>query len=162
MSYRGISAGIVGFARNATITSCSNYGDLGQNSTNSSNAPNKGGIASALSQSTITDCIAKCNVFCSNPASAVQTPGGILSVAMDGGVKVTGCSYYGILNVNQTAQPYNAGCIVGTAEADTVISGCKFGGKVLGSDVTENNLSQYATGNSLGATSELSYWNGNS
>lgn len=162
VSYRGISAGIVGFARNATITSCSNYGDLGQNSTNSSNAPNKGGIASALSQSTITDCIAKCNVFCSNPASAVQTPGGILSVAMDGVVKVTGCSYYGILNVNQTAQPYNAGCIVGTAEADTVISGCKFGGKVLGSDVTENNLSQYATGNSLGATSELSYWNGNS
>ncbi len=161
VSYRGVSAGILGYARNATITSCSNYGDLGQNSTNSSNAANKGGIACALSQSTVKDCISKCNVFCSNPASAMQTPGGIVSLATGGGVTVTGCSYYGVLNVNQTAQPFNAGCIVGTAEADTVISNCKFGGKVVGSDVTENNLNKYVTGNELGEYNGLSYWNGN-
>lgn len=162
VSYRGLGGGIVGYARNATITSCNNFGDLGQNSSNSSNAANKGGIASWLGKSSIKDCTSKCNVFCSNPADAVQSPGGILSVATDGGVTVSGCAYYGVLSVNKATAAFNCGCIVATPQADTEISNCKFGGKVNGADVTENTLANYVVGNGSGEVSGSSYWNGNS
>ena len=158
-SYRGCSAGIVAYARNAEITNCTNLGDLGQMS--NSNAANKGGIACTLAQSKVQGCIAKCNVFCSNPASAVQTPAGIVSLCLGGGVTVTDCSWYGTLSVNKTDQPLACGGIVGTAEGDTLVKNCKIGGKVNGSDLTENNVANYAIGNGLGSATGTTYWNGN-
>lgn len=157
-SYRGCSAGIVCYARNATITGCQHLGDL---SITGSNAPNKGGIACALASSTITDCDAKNNIFCSNPASAVQTPAGILSVSMGGGVKISGCRYFGVLSVNSGTSPFNCGGIVGTADAETVVENCKFGGKINGVDINENNVADYTVGNGLGTCSEIGYWGGN-
>ena len=160
VSYRGMAAGIVGFARNASITSCTNLGDLGQNSTNSSNAAYKGGIACWLSNSAIVDCVAKCNVFCSNPASAVQSPGGILSLSTDGGVSITGSSFFGVLSVNKGDQPFACGGIVSTAEEDTKVKDCKYGGRVNGIDISENNVSSYAIGNGMGSANGISIWNG--
>jgi len=160
-AYRGMAAGIVGFARNATITGCNNFGDLGQNSGNNSNAANKGGIACWLTASSISNCIAKCNVFTSNPASAVQSSGGILSLATGGGVSVTGCSYFGILSVNKGDQPLACGGIVSTAEEDTVVKDCKYGGRVNGIDISENNVASYAIGNGIGSATGIALWNGN-
>ena len=157
-SYRGCSAGIVCYARNATITACQHLGDL---SISGGNAPNKGGIACALYHSTIKDCDAKNNIFCSNPASAVQTPAGILSVAMGGGVTISGCRYFGVQTVNSGTSPFNCGGIVGTADAETVVENCKFGGKINGVEINENNLAEYAVGNGLGTCSGLEYWGGN-
>lgn len=161
VSYRGMAAGIVGYARNATISSCNNFGDLGQNSNNSSNAANKAGIACWISQTTVQDCIAKCNVFCSNPASAVQSPGGIVSVVTDGEVSISGCSYFGVISVNKGDQPLACGGILSTAKDDTVVKDCKYGGRVNGIDISENNVGTYAIGNEAGSVSGITLWNGN-
>ena len=160
-SYRGVTAGIVGYARNAKIQSCTNFGSLGQNSTSSNNSAYKGGIACWLTDSSIEDCVAKCNVFTSNPASAVQSSGGILSISMGGGVSVTNCSYYGNLTVNQAASPEACGGIVSTPEADTVIKDCKFGGTVNGITISANNVEENAVGNGLGQLSNITLWDGN-
>ncbi|MBQ5756424.1 MAG: hypothetical protein IIV88_04105, partial [Erysipelotrichaceae bacterium] len=47
-AYRGLAGGIAGFARNAQINSCTNYGSLGQNSTNSNNSAYKGQFPACL------------------------------------------------------------------------------------------------------------------
>ena len=160
-SYRGMAGGLIGYARNATISGCTNLGDLGQNSTSSSNAAYKGGIACWLSQSTVADCVAKCNVFCSNPASAVQSPGGIVALSTGGGVTITGCSYYGIISVNKGDQPSACGGILSTGEEDSVVSDCRYGGKINGIDISENNVSTYVLGNGTGSASNITLWNGN-
>ena len=160
-AYRGLAGGIAGFARNAQINSCTNYGSLGQNSTNSNNSAYKGGIACWLTKSAVDGCVAKCNVFTSNPASAVQSSGGILSISTGGGVSVTNCSYYGVLSINQAAQPQACGGIVSTPEADTVISNCKFGGTVNGITISANNVADYAVGNGLGTCTNITLWDGN-
>lgn len=160
VSYRGMAGGILGFARNAEISSCNNFGDLGQNSTNSSNAAFKGGIAAWLSQATVSDCISKCNVFCSNPASAVQSPAGIVSVAY-AGVSVKGCSYFGALSVNNGDGDKACGGVVSSAVDDTRVESCRFGGRVNGIDISENNVASFAVGNESGKVSDITLWNGN-
>lgn len=160
-AYRGLAGGIVGFARNAEIKSCTNYGSLGQNSASSNNSAYKGGIASCISKSTIKDCVAKCNVFTSNPASAVQSSGGILSISYGGAVTIENCSYYGTLSVNQTAQPSACGGIVSTAEEDTIVKDCKFGGNVNGITISANNVAATAVGNGLGSCTNITLWDGN-
>ena len=162
IAYRGIGGGIVGFARNAEISSCTNTGSLGQSSGNNNNSGVKGGIACWLIKSSITDCVAKCDVFCSNPASAVQSPGGILGVATGGGVSVTNCSYFGSLSINSetSTTPWACGGIVSTPESDTIIKDCKFGGFVKGIEVSANNVESLAVGNGLGSITNVTLWNG--
>jgi hypothetical protein len=160
VAYRGAAAGIVGYARNATISSSCNWGSLGQNSTNSNNSAYKGGIACTLTKSTIDNCTVKCDVFCSNPASEIQSSGGILALSISGGVIVRNSAYYGNLTVNKTTEPLACGGVVAVAEADTVIDDCKFGGKVNGVDVSANNVASLAVGNGLGTVSNITLWNG--
>ena len=160
VAYRGGAAGIVGYARNAVITSCSNWGTLGQNSGNSNNSAYKGGIACTLNHSTVDNCTAKCDVFCSNPASEPQSPGGILGIAIGGGVTIKGCAYYGNLTVNKGDQALYCGGMVAVAEADTKVESCKFGGKVNGITASDNNVASLAVGNGLGTISDITLWNG--
>ena len=159
-SYRGCSGGIVGFARKAEINGCSNIGSMGQ--VTNSNAANKGGVACWLDNSKVNNSWATCDIFCSNPASAVQSPGGIVSVSTEGGVSITGCSYYGMLSVNKPAEANNCGGIIATAESDTKVVNCRYGGSVKGVAISENNLSSYVVGNpsvepEVGGTT---LWNG--
>ena len=155
--YRGIAAGVVGFARNAEIVSCSNSGTLSQNT--SSNSPHKGGIAGWLMNSEVKNCVAKCDVYAATSGGNGQQAGGILSIARGGGVKITGCSYYGNVTVQNSGTPLYGG-VVAVAEADTVIDDCKFGGKVNGVDVSANNVASLAVGNGLGIVSNITLWNG--
>ena len=155
-AYRGIGAGIVGFARNAEITSCTNNGSLAKHS--ASNSPHKGGIAGWLIKSEIKNCIAKCDLYA--PATSTNKPqaGGILSIVKGGEVKITGCSYYGNIVVS-TDSPFCGG-VVAVSEDDTVLADCKFGGKVNDITVSENNVESLATGNGLGKVSGITLWNG--
>ena len=155
--YRGMAAGVVGFARNAEIVSCSNSGTLSQNT--SSNSPHKGGIAGWLMNSEVKNCVAKCDVYAATSGGNGQQAGGILSIARGGGVKITGCSYYGNVTVQNSGTPLYGG-VVAVAEADTVIDDCKFGGKVNGVDVSANNVGSLAVGNGLGKVSNITLWNG--
>lgn len=160
VSYRGAAAGIVGYARNAQISSCSNWGSLGQNSTNSNNSAYKGGIACTLTKSTIDNCTVKCDVFCSNPATEIQSPGGILALSISGGVTVKNCAYYGNITINKGDQPLACGGVVAVAQDDTVVEGCKFGGKINGIEASANNVESLAVGNGLGNVSNITLWNG--
>ncbi len=160
VAYRGAAGGVVGYARNASISSCSNWGSLGQNSTNSNNSAYKGGIACALTDSKVENCTAKCDVFCSNPASEIQSPGGILGLAIGGGVNIKNCAYYGNLTVNKGDQPLACGGIVAVSEDDTVVEECRFGGKVNGIEVSTNNVESLAVGNGHGKVSGITLWNG--
>ena len=155
--YRGVGAGIVGFARNAEIATCTNNGSLAQNSY--SNAPHKGGIAGWLMKSEIKNCIAKCDIYAATSGGNGQQAGGILSIARGGEVKITGCSYYGNITVQQSGTPLYGG-VVAVSEDDTVVEDCKFGGKVNGIDVSDNNVASLATGNGIGQVSGITLWNG--
>lgn len=155
--YRGMAAGVVGFARNAEIVSCSNSGTLSQNT--SSNSPHKGGIAGWLMNSEVKNCVAKCDVYAATSGGNGQQAGGILSIARGGGVKITGCSYYGNVTVQNSGTPLYGG-VVAVAEADTVIDNCKFGGQVNGVEVSTNNVESLAVGNGLGTISNITLWNG--
>ena len=155
--YRGIAAGVVGFARNAEIVSCSNSGTLSQNA--SSNSPHKGGIAGWLMNSEVKNCVAKCDVYAATSGGNGQQAGGILSIARGGGVKITGCSYYGNVTVQNSGTPLYGG-VVAVAEADTVIDNCKFGGQVNGVEVSANNVESLAVGNGLGSITNVTLWNG--
>ena len=156
-AYRGIGAGIVGFARNAEITSCTNNGSLVQFS--ASNAPHKGGIAGWLMNSEIKDCIAKCNIYAPTTGNYSAQAGGILSIARGGKVKITGCSYYGEIVVTKNEKSLSGG-VVAVSEDDTVLTDCKFGGKVNEITVSEDNVASLATGNGLGEVSGITLWNG--
>ena len=126
-----------------------------------STAAYKGGIACTLANSTVSGCTVKCNLFCSNPASAVQSPGGIVSNSMGGGVTITDCSWFGVMSVNKVDQPFNCGGIIAEAEDDTVVRGCKIGGTINGVVLSENNIGDYPVGNKMGKVEGLSFWPGN-
>jgi hypothetical protein len=164
-AYRGYTAGMVCYAKNATITGCSSRGDMGLY-----NASHKGGIASALEgDCTISNCEVKCSIHSLSQGGATGSPGGILSIDLNGdetgnlasgvttGVTIENCSYFGTLDGAGT--PTNGG-IVGVATDNTVIRNCKFGGVQQGADVSENNVEGLVTGNGKGQISGITYWNG--
>jgi hypothetical protein len=109
--------------------------------------------------SEVKNCVAKCDVYAATSGGNGQQAGGILSIARGGGVKITGCSYYGNVTVQNSGTPLYGG-VVAVAEADTVIDDCKFGGKVNGVDVSANNVASLAVGNGLGTVSNITLWNG--
>ena len=160
-SYRGNVGGILGFGRNATITSCTNTGELERLISNEEDAPFKGGIVAWLvGESSIVNCVAKCTVYAFAPGGAVHHPGGILSLA-EGKVTIDGCSYFG----NVKSLPHDGitpvlGGIVSQASEETVVKDCKFGGTVEDIPVSDNNVASLAVGNGLGQVSGITLWNG--
>lgn len=164
IAYRGAGAGIVGFARNAEITSCTNIGDLSF-AGNVSNASHKGGIVAWVENATIESCVAKCKIEASNGASAPMTPGGILSYAYKGKVTVSNCSYYGEATYNTGATTVKScGGIVGKVGSGVTFNllDCKFGGKVAGTTISANNVEEKAIGSGANVSAgSVKYWNGN-
>lgn len=155
LAYRGIGGGILGYARNATITSCTNTGTM--NVTNGTSAI-KGGIAAWLTQSTLSLCTARCDIYVEAPGGAAQNVGGIVAIA-NAEVSVNGCKWFGnITQKNGTAQAL--GGIVGSAMEDTLVSQCRFGGTILAVPITENNVKAYAVGNNAVENPEVTFWNG--
>ena len=48
--------------------------------------------------------------------------------------------------------------MIAASEDDTVMTDCKFGGKVNDITVSENNVASLATGNGLGEVSGITLW----
>lgn len=159
VSFRGTAAGIVGFARNATITSCTNLGPVTQKN-DANNAPVKAGIAGCLSNSTIQECVAKCGVYAAKPGASNQRAGGLLSIVLGENVVISNSSYHGAITIAADGAPYCGG-LVSVGKEDTVIKDCKFGGTVNGITISANNVQDNAVGNGLGQLSNITLWDGN-
>ena len=166
-SLRGNVGGILGFARNASVTSCSNTGDLARYYTDatSHDAPYKGGVAAWIVDSEIKNCVAKCLVYGCGPGGANQRPGGILALA-DGQSSIDGCSYFGdVKSLAADGKTPICGGIVSVTKGTLVVRDCKFGGTVDGASVSANNVSSLAVGgkDAESATIDctgITLWNG--
>lgn len=158
-SFRGVVGGIVGYARNATISDCENSARMVTDD-NQSNASHKGGIAGSLEgASTVSGCTSKGSISTSNPGGMFGTPGGIVSFA-GSDISIINCASFGTIS-GTAADGALFGGIIGTATEGTTITSCKFGGVVQGVTVSENNVATLASGNGEGVLTEISYWNGN-
>ena len=159
-SIRGYVGGIVGFAQKATISNCSWKGTC--EGANNNQASFKGGIAGGLAASTVSSCSVNANLNAHKGGSAqAADAGGIVARVIVGDpVKISSCSFYGDLNCSATGAANYAGGIVSTVESNTVIENCRFGGKVLGTTVTENTVTAKAVGNGSCTVEGISLWNG--
>lgn len=168
LCFRGYSGGVVGFARNATISGCSSSGF--QAAAANDNAYYRGGIVGGAYNTSIRDCWAKCNINSGAGGSAEAAfSGGILGWALGSDpILIQNCSYTGTLKCTPSGtKPVYPGGIIAAATANTVINNCKYGGVIQDVTISANNAPQptYAVGNYAtdpGCTiSGLEYWDGN-
>ena len=162
-SIRGNVAGILGFARRATLTSCNNTGNLDRLLTGTDHdAPYKAGIAAWLIDSNVKHCISVCKVYACGPSTTNQHAGGIISLA-EGKVDVEGCAYYGDLITLPAdgKKPVCGGVIseVGS-ESDVTIRECRLGGNVDGTPINGNNVASLAVGTGECTCTNITLWNG--
>jgi len=166
--YRGISAGVIAYAANATISNCSATLTMDGNklagiSGQANASAYKGGIAGCLRSSQITGCEFKGNIYAASPGSEKANPAGILSVDY-GSTSISGCSSYSAVSYSlPTSEPENShiGGIVAFNTATTSVADCKFGGSVSGTTINENNVDSFVVGvPGVSKVSGTSYWNG--
>ena len=86
-------------------------------------------------------------------------------------VKISGCSYHGNIfwEASKNTQLPNDGItgypggIVGNAGANTEIRNCRFGGKIMETEINANNVASLAVGNydlCECTVEDISLWNG--
>lgn len=107
----------------------------------------------------IDNCTAVCNVAGMSAGSEYFSGGGIVGILYDGS-SCTNSSFYGSIVSSTTKPEETAGGIAGSSAAGTSISGCKLGGAVRGTDITDSNYSSYVAGDSNAQVSSCSYWDG--
>ena len=182
VALRGYLGGIVGYAYQAQISDCEWNGSsvgvtVGNDGFKLDNlASYKGGIAGGLGNATVTNCTAKGNIDAFRYGSAASAePGGIVGHVMykandesspfNKAVKVSNCSYFGNLYWEAKADPklgYPGG-IVALGGANTEVKDCRFGGKIMTTEIDSHNVTSLAVGNyeDCGCTVEnISLWNG--
>lgn len=164
--YRGISAGIVGYAKKATITECVSTVDMsgtkmtGTLSGVKNDSAYVGGVAGVLSNSTVTECTVKSNIYANSAGSELENAAGILSMDT-GDNKVERCSYYGTVTLGKDlATGASIGGVVANGSASLTVSDCKYGGNINGTVINENNVGQYAVGTGKGTVDGITYWDG--
>ncbi len=148
-AYRGMAGGIAGYISKAEVTDC----DCTDNVTRA--APG-GGIAGVCESCTISSCDVKCDIEGQSGGSAIGYAGGIVGESRAS--FLDGCRYYGAVT-----GVTSVGGIIGQGDAGSSVgatSACSFGGTVAGTEVTAENLSTTAVGNSLGTIKSLALWNG--
>lgn len=162
-SIRGNVGGIIGFGRRATITSCTNTGNLDRLLTGTDHcAPYKAGIAAWLIDSNVKDCIATCKVYACGPSTTNQHSGGIISLA-EGDITVEGCAYYGdLLTLAADGKTPSCGAVISEArEGSTVaVKDCRLGGNVDGTPINSNNVASFAVGTGESTCTGITLWNG--
>lgn len=165
--YRGISAGIAGYAENATISGCEvsarfSGTTMDGKSAMGNNSAYKGSVAGVLYKSKIDNCTARSDIFATSAGSEASNPGGILSVDAGGGTSVGNCSYYGniVVGVKADGKECYTGGIVALGSESLTVSDCRFGGTLEGSIVNVNNLDSFAVGSGRGTRSGITLWDG--
>ena len=158
---RGFVGGVVGFAKKATITGCSWKG--ASDGANLSQASFKSGIAGGLASATVSNCTVNAGLIVAHKGGSAEAAdaGGIVARVIAGDpVTISGCKFYGELNCSATGGSNFAGGIASTVQSNTVIQNCSFGGKVLGTTVTDNTVTAKAVGNGTCSVEGISLWNG--
>ena len=162
-SIRGNVGGIIGFGRRATITSCTNTGNLDRLLTGTDHcAPYKAGIAAWLIDSNVKDCIATCKVYACGPSTTNQHSGGIISLA-EGDITVEGCAYYGdLLTLAADGKTPSCGGVISEAGEDSTVTvkDCRLGGNVDGTPINSNNVASFAVGTGESTCTGITLWNG--
>ena len=164
--FRGITAGIVGYAENATVSNCNVTADfsgskmVGKNG-QANNAAYKGGVAGVLYKSSLKDCTVKSNIYASSPGSESATSAGILAIVTGEKVDVINCSWYGTLTVGTPKEDSYFGGIVASGSDDLTVNDCKYGGILNGTTINVNNVEDNAIGSKEGTINGISYWDGN-
>lgn len=154
-SYRGAAGGIIGYGRNTMISGCNNTGTMANG-----NRSYVAGIAGIMENSTIENCVAKCNVGGTSAGSEIFNGGGIAGMLLSGS-KCSGSAFFGNIVCTTTSAGETAGGIAGTAEATAAINGCKFGGAVRETAISSTNFSTYIVGSKLITPTACTYWDGN-
>lgn len=162
--YRGVTAGIVGYAENAQISKCTVRANMSGStmqgvSKMGNNAAYKGGVAGGLYNSIVTGCEVKTDIYSTSPGSEIASPAGILSRDF-GRCAISDCSYFGTVTV-ATLSTGAVGGLVAFGANDLTVSNCKFGGSLNGTKINENNVAANAIGNSAGTATSITYWDGN-
>ena len=90
----------------------------------------------------------------------IYSGGGIVGILWTGS-RCENCAYFGdITSLTPTKPGETYGSVAGSTAAGTKITGCKFGGSVLGSTISESNCSSFVAGDGNAAVSSCVYWNG--
>jgi hypothetical protein len=142
---RGYVAGIVGWAQNATIEDCNYTVGVFEQDIN----PHAAGIiAGAYTSTNVKNCTAIVNINCGTGGSCNARAAGIVAVS-SGTTLIENCSYFGTITYNYnkdiTSNEYYGG-IVGHGDAETKVTGCRYGGVIDGITISANNVLTYATG----------------
>jgi hypothetical protein len=156
-SSRGAAGGIIGFANNAEIASCTNSGSMASGSRIMA-----GGIAGiAYNGTKISDSSAACIVSASTNGAGPGRAAGIVAVLRQNST-VSGCSFSGEVKRPSDNTAYGvgyAGAIVGVAatenssnpiaatpDATCKVENCKAKGKVADVELTDANIASYLCG----------------
>ena len=163
---RGFVAGIVGFAKNATIEDCSyTVGRI-----NDQVNPHAAGIIGGAYDSTIKNCTATIDISTASGGSCDSRGGGIVAIA-SGKTCVENCSYYGKITLTpdtdtDPTEEYVGG-IVAYGDENSIAKDSRYGGDINGVTISSSNYLKYAIGIGDGngtippiAVSNISYWNG--
>ena len=144
-SYRGFTAGIAGFVKNATIENCSFTGKMPYKASAQINAYYAGIVGGAIS-STIKDCVVRASFDGSSAGSNTVVGGGIAGLLTESSV-VEACSTFShcAAQTNAAKAEY-VGAVVGYADNTCTIKDTRYGGSVLGSDITANNFEKWIQG----------------
>lgn len=156
-SSRGAAGGIIGFANNVEMTSCTNSGSMASGSRIMA-----GGIAGvAFNGTVISESSASCIISASTNGAGPGRAGGIVAVLRQNS-NVISCSFSGEVKKPDDNTSYGvgyAGAIVGVAatenssnpiaatpDATCKVENCKAKGKVADVDLTESNIASYLCG----------------
>ena len=156
-SSRGAAGGIIGFANNVEMTSCTNSGSMASGSRIMA-----GGIAGvAFNGTVISESSASCIISASTNGAGPGRAGGIVAVLRQNS-NVISCSFSGEVKKPDDNTSYGvgyAGAIVGVAatenssnpitatpDATCKVENCKAKGKVADIDLTESNIASYLCG----------------
>ncbi len=156
---RGAAAGIVAYARNATVSGCTSTG-------NSGDYPNaSGGIAGKLENSSVSGCVAKGEIATYNKP---HYAGGVVAVGLK--TNITGSKFFGKLFTNDdNIAGFVCGGIVAKSDNESKVSDCLYGGSVCikGDDgkaltipVTSVNVANYPVGDGTPSVSGIGLWDG--
>ena len=150
-----MAGGISGYLRNAEVSDCRNTGTMANGARSY-----VGGIIGIADNSSVSGCTAICKIGGSSAGSEIYSGGGIVGILWTGS-SCENCAYFGdITSLTPTKPGETYGSVAGSTAAGTKITGCKFGGSVLGSTVTESNCSSFVAGDGNAAVSSCVYWNG--
>ena len=163
LAFRGLVGGIAGYLYNAKVTDCSNTGV----SSNKRNNCNVGGIAGAVENTTIDNCMVKASLYGVAQGLCEFKAGGIAAYLYTNST-ISNCNFWGHITTGDNAgKTAYYGGIVGEAQEGCSVVGCSYGGSIPDADdykqsvtITEQNYDKYIIGNGSIEPQGCSYWSG--